>query len=129
MLEYFVGQISVENIRSGRVFPIRELFEHLKDFHRLYRALVKSGKIDRLFSYGQKYLAERIEVRISSVLDLEVQTTIPIPILANFLASEVFSQLKWWLDNDMPYPPEQMDEILHRLLLPGVDSIINKTGT
>jgi AcrR family transcriptional regulator len=127
MLEYFVGQIMPENLQAGRIFPIRELFEHLKDFHHLYRALVKSGKIDRLFGYGQKYLAERIEARIHDDFSIEIQTTIPIPILANYLASEIFSQLKWWLDNDMPYSPERMDEIFHRLLLPGVNSVINET--
>jgi len=129
MLEYFIGQITPENLQAGRIFPIRELFEHLKDFHHLYRALVKSGKIDRLFGYGQKYLAEKIEIRLNSVLNLQEQTTIPIPIMANYLASEVFAQLKWWLDNDMPYLPEQMDEIVHRLLLTGVNSVINQTGS
>lgn len=129
MLEFFVGQITTENLQTGRIFPIRELFEHLKDFHHLYRALVKSGKIDRLFGYGQKYLAERIEVRINTALNLEEKTNIPIPILANFLSSEVFSQLKWWLDNDMPYPPEQMDEIFHRLIMPGIESALNQTGS
>ena len=102
MLEYFVGQITPENLQAGRIFPIQEIFEHLKDFHRLYRALVKSGKIERLFGYGQKYLAERIEVRFQNGFNLESQTAIPFPILANYLASEVFSQLKWWLDNEMP---------------------------
>lgn len=128
MLGYFVGQITTENLQAGRIFPVRELFEHLKDFHHLYRALVKSGKTDRLFSYGQKYLAERIEAKIVSVLTSGEQTSIPPPILANYLASEVFSQLKWWLDNDMPYSPARMDEIFHLMVLPGVNSAINKTG-
>ena len=125
LLEYFVTQITPENLQAGRIFPIRELFEHLKDFHHLYRALVKSGKIDQIFGYGQKYLAGRIEMRFHTDFSIETQTTIPI--LANYLASELFSQLKWWLDNDMPYPPEQMDKIFHRLLLPGVNSLINET--
>lgn len=128
MLEYFIGRITPENLQAGRIFPIRELFEHLKDFHHLYRALVKSGKIDRLFGYGQKYLAERIEIRINSDFNLETQTKIPIPFLANYLANEVFSQLKWWLDNDMPYPPEQMDEIFHQLILSGIKNSLNHTG-
>lgn len=129
MLEFFVGQITTENLQAGRIFPIRELFAHLKDFHHLYRSLVKSGKIDRLFAYGQKYLGQRIEVRINFVLNLNGQTAIPIPILANYLACEVFSQLKWWLDNDMPYSPEQMDNFFHRLIMPGVESALNQTGS
>jgi hypothetical protein len=38
--------------------------------------------------------------------------------LANFLAIELFALLKWWLDHEMPYTPERMDEIYHRLVNP-----------
>lgn len=122
LLEYFVEQITLENLHTGRIFPIREFFHHLKDFHHLYRALVKSGKIDNLFGYGQKYLAEIIEIRINAVFDAEIQPDVPIPILANYLANEVFSHLKWWLDRDMPYPPERMDEIFQQIVTPGFKS-------
>lgn len=119
VVEYFVAQMTAENLRSGRIFPVRELFNHLKDFHHLYRALAKSGKIERLFSLAQKHLAEKIEVQLNSVLAHETPTNIPIPILANYLATEVFSNLKWWLDKNMPHAPERMDEVFHRLIVPG----------
>lgn len=126
LLEYFVRQITPESLQAGRIFPIQELFEHLKDFHHLYRALVKSRKIDQLFAYGQKYLMREIEMKFQTDFNIKTQTIIPI--LANYLASEVFSQLKWWLDNNMPLSPEQMDKIFHCLLLPGVNSVINEAG-
>jgi len=84
------------------------------------------GKIDQLFGYGQKFLAERIEFKIHTNSSIKTQPTIPIPILANYLASVVISQLKWWLDNEMPYSPEQMDKIFHRLLLLGINSVMNE---
>ncbi len=119
VLDHFVEQIKAESLHEGRIFPIRELFEHLKDFHHFYRALVKSGKIEQIFSLGQKYLAERIELRIISLLSIEDTPLIPIPILANYLASEIVSNLKWWLDNNMPHSPEKMDEIFHGLVVLG----------
>lgn len=119
----FVEQITPNNINAGRVFPINELFQHLKVFHNLYRALVKSGKMDQIFSYGQKYLAEQVQLRLENIVkEYKKETEIPIPILANYLATEVFSNLKWWLENDMPILPEQMDEIFHKLTLPGFKS-------
>jgi hypothetical protein len=48
----------------------------------------------------------------------------PIPILANYLANELFSLLKWWLDNTMPYSPERMDEIFHELVNPTFRSVL-----
>lgn len=119
VLDHFVEKISAESLHEGRIFPIRELFEHLKDFHHFYRALVKSGKIEQIFSIGQKYLAEQIELKIISLLSIEDTPLIPIPILANYLASEIVSNLKWWLDNNMPHSPEKMDEIFHQLVVAG----------
>src|SRR5258705_6980878 len=43
---------------------------------------------------------------------------VPVPILANFLAIELFALLKWWLDHERPYAPERMDEVYHQLVSP-----------
>lgn len=80
----------------------------------------------QIFSYGQKYLAEQIQLRLDYLIkeykNEPVIPMIPIPILANYLGTEVFSNLKWWLDNEMPHPPEEMDKIFHQLILPGFKS-------
>jgi hypothetical protein len=36
--------------------------------------------------------------------------------------------LRWWLDNDMPYSPEQVHEILQQLTTPGVSAVFEKTS-
>jgi AcrR family transcriptional regulator len=119
ILNHFVDQIKIESLSEGRIFPIQALFAHLKDFHHFYRALVKSGKIEQIFSLGQRYMSKRIEERVILLLSIEENPLVPIPILANYLASEIFSNLKWWLDNNMPYSPEKMDEMFHSLVTPG----------
>jgi hypothetical protein len=52
------------------------------------------------------------------------QTPVTLPIISNFLASEILALLKWWLDHNMPYPPERMDEIFHELVTPGFRSAL-----
>jgi AcrR family transcriptional regulator len=118
LLNHFVGQITVEKLNEGRIFPIWEVFEHLKDFHHFYRALVKSGKVEKIFSQGQSYLSRKFEEKFSSLLASDIP--IPIPILANYLAGEIFSNLKWWLDNNMPYSPQQMDKFFHQIVMSGL---------
>jgi AcrR family transcriptional regulator len=125
VLNHFVDQITVENLNEGRIFPIRELFEHLKDFHHFYRALVRSGKVEKIFSQGQQFMAGRIGEKLSSLLQTE--TSVPISILANYLSGEIFSNLKWWLDNNMPYSPLQMDEFFHQLVVSGFMATIGKS--
>jgi hypothetical protein len=47
--------------------------------------------------------------------DVNDQTTIPIEVRAGFLASSLLALLTWWLDNDMPYPPESINEMYQEL--------------
>ena len=114
----FVEHINWKNARNGRFVPFRELLLHIKDFHHFYRALVRSSKMDRMFKKGADTLSKSIETSLANFLKDKPQPSIPLPILANHLASAIFDQLKWWLDNNMPYSPEKMDEIFHELMSP-----------
>ncbi len=118
-LDFFLKQFKWENLKSGRFVPIAELFAHLKDFHPFYRALVKSSKIERLFNNGKRYFAEIIEKELDSHIIDKTSLSVPLPILSNYLAEEIFSQLKWWLDNNMPYSAREMDDTFHQLIMPG----------
>lgn len=104
---------------EARLVPIRELFHHLVDFHTFYRALEKSQKSERLFKTGCRFLAENIETQLTKNFEAS-ELKIPAPILANYLANEIFGQLRWWLDGNMKNSPEEMDEIFHSLVMPGV---------
>ena len=126
-LDKFVRHISWKNAGIERFVPMRELFLHLKDFHHFYRALVRSSKIDRMFKTGIAYLSKNIEKSLTDFLTAKPQPLIPLPILANHLASAIFEQLKWWLDNNMPYPPEKMDEIFHALVSPNFQFLSKAT--
>ena len=122
VLAHFADMLTAESLVSGRLFPVRELFEHLKEFHHLYRALVKWGKVDSIFSLGRKSLAENIETRLMAVYGSSYSPSVPFPILANYLACEVFSNLKWWLDNDMPHSPGAMETFFQTVVTPGFRS-------
>ena len=54
--------------------------------------------------------------------------------LADYLAGAVLNMLTWWLDNNMPCSPEQMDVLFKQLVQPGVEAtlgieVIQKTPT
>src|SRR6476646_4543473 len=50
--------------RGKSVAPIEAMLTHLKHMHALYRALVRSGKTDRLFLVGSEYLTQKLEEKI-----------------------------------------------------------------
>ena len=117
-LDGFAQHIDWEKAGSGSFVPVVYLFRHLQDFQPFYKGLVRSQKVDGVFKTGTTYLSDKIEIALAARLRGKPAPATPIPILANYLASELFSLLKWWLDHKMPDSPERMDEIFHELVSP-----------
>jgi AcrR family transcriptional regulator len=120
-IERLAGQINWAKAGTGSFVPVRSLFHHLQEAQSFYRGLVRSGKIDSIFKSGIENLSHKIEAALRRSV---IKPRIPIPILSHYLASELFALLKWWLDAGMPYTPESMDEIFHRLINPSFKSAL-----
>jgi AcrR family transcriptional regulator len=123
-LEMFAGQINWEKAGQESFVPVMFLFGHLKDFQPFYKGLVRSRKTDSVFKSGVNYLSQKVETALTLRFKDKPAPSLPIPILANYLAIELFALLKWWLDNEMPYPPERMDEIFHELVTPTFQALL-----
>jgi Transcriptional regulator len=110
---------------SRSVAPIEGLTAHLKDMHALYRALERSGKTDRLFSVGIDHLADKLEEKIRSSINLD-ELSVPPAFCAYFLSLQIFGALKWWLDRNMPYSPRELAGFCTTLIDPGFTAAIGK---
>ena len=68
------------------------------------------------------------------VIERDIRTIIPqaeqdnerIPISAHFFAGALFAIIKWWLDNDMPVPPEAMAHLSDRLCTHGAVDVLGQ---
>lgn len=120
-LDFCVDQIDWTLVGKGSFFPVLFLFDHLQEVQPFYHGLVRSRKSEALFRTGTEYLSQKIGDGLKA--NLKYHPSIPIPILANYLATELFALLKWWLDERMPYPPERMDQIFHELVNPASQSL------
>jgi hypothetical protein len=76
-----------------------------------------------LFKKGQTYLSRNIEQQLVSLAP-QHDLSVPLSILSNYLAGTLLTLLKWWLDNNMPYTPQRMDEIFQQLVMPGVREVV-----
>jgi len=114
-IEMLAGQINWAKAGTDSFVPARFLFQHLQEAQTFYRSLLRSRKTDAIFKSGVEHLSQRIEKTLKGNA---AKSSIPIRILSHFLASQLFILLKWWLDAGMPYSPESMDEIFHRLVNP-----------
>jgi AcrR family transcriptional regulator len=123
----FVGELDrVIEILSHRIpnqeespfFPSLGLFRHVGEEYELYKALLWGSGIDLLIKHLQKSLSNRIEQGLQKS---EREFDIPHPVLASFIAGSFLTLLKWWLENKMIYPPEEMDRMFQSLTMAGIE--------
>jgi AcrR family transcriptional regulator len=125
----FAQHIEWEKAGEASFVPVMHLFRHLQEAERFYNGLVRSRKTDWVFKAGVVYLSRNIEAALNDRLKIrgssKSSSSVTVPVLANFLAVELFSLLKWWLDHKMPFTPERMDEMYHELVTPSVVKLLN----
>jgi AcrR family transcriptional regulator len=99
-------------------------FQHVQTHHQLYKALVRGGGIELLYKKGHERLRQNIEQHLVALVPAGQTPAAPLALVADYMAGAILTMLRWWLDNGMPYPPEQMDAIFQQLVLPGVQATL-----
>ncbi len=117
-LGQLLGQMADE---EEQVIPTLQLFRHFREHQHLYQALVRGHGLETLYRASRGYLTQVIEERIVRLARATGrQPAAPLPILSSYLAGALLNLTQWWFDNQMPYPPERMDEIFQGLVMPGL---------
>ena len=112
--------LSAHGDKSDRVFPVKEFFTHLADVQPFYKALVKSGKFQENMELARGHFARGIERRLSELPRSKSIPASELPAIAFTHAGALLSLLAWWLDRGMREPPEQMDDLFHRMVWTGI---------
>jgi AcrR family transcriptional regulator len=97
-------------------------FEHVQSHYHLYKALVRGGGIDLLYKKGYERLRAQIEQHLEELLPKGEAPAIPLPLVADYAAGAILNLLKWWLEHELPYTPEQMNDLFLQLVWPGIQS-------
>jgi AcrR family transcriptional regulator len=124
-LEMMSTALSVRKEESHRVVPVAELFAHIGNQNKLYRALADSGRLNDFFDLAQGYFARGIERRLReskrpSSLRLAKLPQRELAACASALAGSLLSLLRWWLDRGAKESPHAMDELFHQMVWNGV---------
>ncbi len=107
-----------------RLLPVLELFRHVQGHRVLYQAIVGGRGMDVLFKAGRAYWARNIEQVVKTLSADASPSPVPLPILTNYITGAFLTLLNWWLDNNLPYPPERMAELFKQLVMPGVRAAV-----
>lgn len=113
-----------DKVEGDELVPSLQLFRHFQEHHQLYWTLARSRGLDTLDRASRNYLTQRIERRITRIMGRTQDLAVPLSILSDYLAGSLLNLTHWWFEHHMPYPPEQMDEIYQRLVMPGVRAAV-----
>jgi AcrR family transcriptional regulator len=124
-LETMSTALSIRKEASHRVAPVAELFAHIENQNKLYRALADSGRLNDFFDLAQGYFARGIERRISESKRLPNLRLSKLPqrelgARSSALAGSMLSLLRWWLDRGEKESPRAMDELFHQMVWNGL---------
>jgi AcrR family transcriptional regulator len=126
MLETFGQQLFQRDAGQG-IVPSLELFQHVYQHpqRQHFQAMLRGRAGDLMWETGQALLRRNIEQALASACTGKHSPSIPLAVVAQYLAGAFLNLFKWWLEAEMPYAPEQMDSIFQQLALPGVWATID----
>jgi AcrR family transcriptional regulator len=119
-LEMMSTTLSARREKSHRVAPVAEMFAHIAEQQKLYRALRDCGRIQDFFELGEGYFARGIAQRLTESNRFPNITQRDLEARAHALAGSLLSLMRWWLDRGAKEPAREMDELFHRMVWSGV---------
>ncbi|MBI5928330.1 MAG: TetR/AcrR family transcriptional regulator [Chloroflexi bacterium] len=109
---------------DSALFLTLRVFQHTRENYRLYKALVWGRGIEIVFKALEAHLNAHLEAEFKQKLG-ERPSPIPLPVVTHYITGAFLTLLKWWLDNNMPVTPEDMDRYFRQLTIPSVEGLLD----
>lgn len=92
------------------------IFQHAQLRSDLYRVLLMSQGAHQIINDLIQFIANDLISTCTGYFKKSL-AHIPPEIIAHQVASSILQLVKWWLENDMPYPPEEMAKYYHDVVV------------
>src|SRR5512139_755400 len=96
--------------------PIKAVFEHVAQHAHFYRVMMSAAGVPAFSAGVRGYMAEVTLHWLSALQPHPRQSRVPLEIVANSLSWSLLGVLIWWLEHDLPHPPEYMAEQFRLLI-------------
>lgn len=128
-IEHVIRELEAYTTEAGgrghSLLPSLELFRHVKAQRRLMQAFVWGRGAEILTQDFHGQVSKIIEQNIYTLVGDSVTFSVPLLVVAKFVASTFLMLLRWWFDEDMQHTPEQMDEMFQKLVMPGIHGLMS----
>ncbi|HLW02541.1 MAG TPA: TetR/AcrR family transcriptional regulator [Ktedonobacterales bacterium] len=124
MIETLNRQVDQSAGDAAALLPSLGLFRHVADqYNLLYKAFMPSQGMEIVSRHLRAHLGELIEQRLRALASAPLPD-VTVTVAAQAVIGTFLALLQWWLEEEMPLPPEQMDAYFRQLALPGVQSLL-----
>jgi AcrR family transcriptional regulator len=116
--EYHIGlshPFSREELLSSEI-PERmtSAYRHLEEGRALLYPIFEGKDSQLILRHIRERSAQEIETNLHAIFG-EADSTIPLDLLANYLAGAQIALMQWWLEKRRPYTPADLTQALYRL--------------
>jgi AcrR family transcriptional regulator len=122
-------QALFDSRRTGKEHEVNfilELFRHTGQHHKLYKAIAGKQSGEMILKYLHCYLYTMLIGPLTELIRNKKSPSVPMEITTHHLVSSLLSLITWWLDNNMPYSAERMDEMFRTLTAPAIEAAFGR---
>lgn len=109
---------------SEAIFASLGMFQHVAEARQLYKAFLWGKGIEMIFEILQGIISQQIEKELAVHLK-ERTPSVPTVVIATYITGGFLTLLRWWLDNGMPYPPEEINQMFEQMVIPSVNAMLS----
>ena len=100
--------------------PRKLVFIHAAENPKLYNLLFTNQVSGTVFNQFRNHISSIFETITLAIQERDnLSPKIPNVVVSNYVSGALVGLISWWLENDMPYPPEEIYQMYHTLLVEG----------
>ncbi|MDQ3711262.1 MAG: TetR/AcrR family transcriptional regulator [Acidobacteriota bacterium] len=104
-------------------FNSLRLFQHAHENRRIYRALAGKASGDLFLKNMFRQMHDLFLQELQNSLPENRKDSVETKAAAHFYVSSLVSLLTFWLDNNLPLSPEEMNELFRSLAMRGLEKL------
>lgn len=99
---------SHEHLYGEPMPALVHLFEHLAEHAKFYRVMLSRDTFPQLESRIRAHVDQLMRQRLAALGYDQQRSRLPFELCMSAMVSTAIGVIKWWLEQKMPYSPEQM---------------------
>jgi AcrR family transcriptional regulator len=100
--------------------PTLAVFEHFAAHREVWRAMAGKRGAEVLIRHLRRFLSELLRAQLTARASTK-ETQVPLGAVVEFTVNTLIGLgVRWWIEHDLSYSPEEMDQLYRRLTEPGI---------